>query len=167
MVYQKIKKIYITLTYITNLITFIVTQIYGNKTKRSYEYTSISKYVANFYIIILNIIFILNTLLPKFFIANFFSKHCYFIASDWGKMTISYMISIMFWGTDSLPHFLFGIITLVSCLGLYITEFIFNCQILNKNNISKSVEYKKIKTNKNERDLNSENIVLKHEYFDK
>ena len=45
-------------------------------------------------------------------------------------MTISYMISIMFWGTDSLPHFLFGIITLVSCLGLYITEFIFNCQIL-------------------------------------
>ena len=130
MVYQKIKKIYITLTYITNLITFIVTQIYGNKTKRSYEYTSISKYVANFYIIIFNLIFILNTLLPKFFIANFFSKYCYFIDSDWGKMTISYMISIMFWGTDSLPHFLFGIITLVSCLGLYITEFIFNCQIL-------------------------------------
>ena len=130
MVYQKIKKVYIILTYITNLVTFIVTQSYAKKTKRSFEYTSISKYVANFYIITLNIIFIFNTLFPNLFIAKFFSNHCYFLVSDWGKMIISYMISIMFWGTDSLPHFLYGVITLVSCLGLYLTEFIFNCGII-------------------------------------
>ena len=148
MIYQKIKKIYITLTYITNLVTFIVTQIYGNKRNGKYkEYTSLSKYFANFYIIILHIIFILNTLFPNFFIANFLSKHCYYLVSDWGKMIISYLISIMFWGTDSKSHFLYGIITLVSCLGLYIIEFILNCKILTEETEEMSIPNEKTQKN--------------------
>ena len=110
--------------------SFIVVSILYNKNKTSYtEYTALPKMSSNILIIIIYLILISHSIYPKI-ICSFLSDNFHFLMTDRGKIIANISIGIMYWSCDDIPLLVFEIINFVSSFGLFLTEFIFECNIL-------------------------------------
>ena len=128
--FYEIKKYIQIVVFLLNLITFIVITIVYNKNKSYYaEYTTLSKYSTNVFIIIIFLILLSHTIYPKI-ICSFISDNLHFFMTDRGKIVVNISIGIMYWSCDDMPLLVFCIINFVSSFALFLSEFIFQCNIL-------------------------------------
>ena len=127
---HKIKQYIQILVFLLNLITFIIISIIYNKNQSYYEeYTTLSKYVTNAFIIIIFLILLLHSIYPKM-ICSFISDNLNFFLTDRGKIVVNISIGIMYWSCDDIPLLVFTIINFVSSFALFLSEFVFQCNIL-------------------------------------
>ena len=108
------------------------------KTNNHKEYTGVSHFFLNLYIIIIFILLLGHSLYPRFkpTIINTYFK---FILINKGKIIIIFLISFIYRYSKSIPHYILGILLFISSLLLFIFEFIFYfepvIQILNNKGI--------------------------------
>ena len=122
------KKIQI-LVFTLNLITFIIIISTTNNKKDNYiEYTNLSKYCSNLYIIVLFLILLIHSINQNL-ICSFISNNLSILTNDIGKIIINLLIGILFWSSNNNSHVIFGIINFVSSLALFLCELIFRCKI--------------------------------------
>ena len=120
-----------------NLCSFIIVNLIVNRQKDNYvEYTSLSKFCSNFYIIAFYILILIHSISPKI-LCGFILNNISFISTDIGKLVINWGISILYWSSNNTAHLIFGIITFISSLVLFLSEFIFQCRILKDVNFEK------------------------------
>ena len=138
-----IKHYFQLIVFLLNPITFIIISIIYNKNKNYYEeYSSLPKISSSIFIMIIFLINLSHTLCPKM-ICSFLSDNLHFLMTDRGKMVANISIGIMYWSCDDIPLLVFSIINFVSSFGLFLAEFVFQCNIL-YNNIENEVEDDKI-----------------------
>ena len=114
----------------TSLFSFIVTTLVTNtKSPNFIEYPDLSKFFLNFYIFLILLLCFLDSLYPKI-ICSTLNKSFGIISNTKGKIVVCGAIDIMYYSTDSLPQKLFGMITFVATLALFLGVLVFNCQIL-------------------------------------
>ena len=129
--------------FLINFISFIVITIIYNARKSIYaEYTSLPKISSNIFITIIFLIIICHTIYPKM-ICFFISDNLRFLMTDRGKLIANLLIGILFWSCDDIPILVFECINFVSSFGLFLCEFIFQCNIL-YNNVENSMEEDKV-----------------------
>ena len=103
------EKIQISVIFI-NLISFIIITLITNNKKNNYtEYTTLSIFCSNFYILFIYIITLIHSIYPKI-ICKFISNNLLILTSDKGKIIINLSIGILFWSSNNLPHLVFSII---------------------------------------------------------
>ena len=125
-----IKKIITILSTGTFLVTFIVTTLCTNtKSPNFIEYTDLSKFFLNLYIFILLLLCFGHSIYPSI-ICNIFTDRLGIITTDRGKTVILTSILVMYFSTESMPQKLFGMISFVSTLGLFLSDLILNCETL-------------------------------------
>ena len=140
--FYSIKKYIQICVFLLNLISYIVITIIYNKNKDHYsEYTSLSKYSTNVFIIITFLILIIHTSCPDI-ICSFLKDNLAFFMADRGKIIVNISIGIMYWSCDVTPLLVFEIINFVSSFALFLCEFIFHCKILN-NKLETEIEENK------------------------
>ena len=76
-------------------------------------------------------------------ICSFISNNLHFLMTDRGKLIANLLIGILFWSCDDIPILVFECINFVSSFGLFLCEFIFQCNIL-YNNVENSIEEDKV-----------------------
>ena len=129
--------------FLINFISFIVITIIYHARKSIYaEYTSLPKISSNIFITIIFLIIICHTIYPKM-ICSFISDNLHFLMTDRGKLIANLLIGILFWSCDDIPILVFECINFVSSFGLFLCEFIFQCNIL-YNNVENSIEEDKV-----------------------
>ena len=129
--------------FLINFISFIVITIIYHARKSIYsEYTSLPKISSNIFITIIFLIIICHTIYPKT-ICSFISNNLHFLMTDRGKLIANLLIGILFWSCDDIPILVFECINFVSSFGLFLCEFIFQCNIL-YNNVENSMEEDKV-----------------------
>ena len=129
--------------FLINFISFIVITIIYHARKSIYaEYTSLPKISSNIFITIIFLIIICHTIYPKM-ICSFISNNLHFLMTDRGKLIANLLIGILFWSCDDIPILVFECINFVSSFGLFLCEFIFQCNIL-YNNVENSMEEDKV-----------------------
>ena len=151
--YDIILRIIAILSTGTAFFSFIVTTLVTNtKSPNFIEYTDLSKFFLNFYIFLILLLCFLDSLYPKM-ICSTITKSFGIISSYKGKIVVCGALDIMYYSTDSLPQKLFGMISFVAVLALFLGVLVFNCQILkqqaveennnnNENNCEKSCDSK-------------------------
>ena len=128
--FYEVKRYIQIVFFLLNFVSFIVVSIIYNKNKTSYtEYTALPKMSSNILIIIIYLILISHSIYPKI-ICSFLSDNFHFLMTDRGKIIANISIGIMYWSCDDIPLLVFEIINFVSSFGLFLTEFIFECNIL-------------------------------------
>ena len=128
--FYEVKRYIQIVFFLLNFVSFIVVSIIYNKNKTSYtEYTALPKMSSNILIIIIYLILISHSIDPKI-ICSFLSDNFHFLMTDRGKIIANISIGIMYWSCDDIPLLVFEIINFVSSFGLFLTEFIFECNIL-------------------------------------
>ena len=128
--YELIKKIISILSLSTSLGAFLVTTLCTNtKSPTFIEYTDLSKFFLNLYILILLILMLFHSIYPKM-VCSIFTNRLGIITSSKGKITILVFIMIMYFSTESLPQKLFGMISFVSTLAFFLSELFLNCETL-------------------------------------
>lgn len=147
--FELVKKIYCILAGATNLVTYLVVIFCTNPSSEKFvEYTTLSRFFINFYTLLLLTILLLHSIYPNI-ICGIFSKNMNILSSNKGKITIYFIVSSMYWSTDSVPHFLYAAISFVATLGMLICEIVFDCEILKGKNfdtintVNNSAENKK------------------------
>ena len=141
--FYQIKKYIQIAFFLLNLITFIVVTIIYNKNKSNYaEYSTLPKIGSNILILITFLIIIGHTIFPKM-ICSFISDNFHFLMTDRGKLVANISIGLLFYSCDDLPLLVFQIINFVSSFGLFLMEFIFQCNILH-NGVENTFEEDKI-----------------------
>ena len=129
----------------TSFFSFIVTTLVTNtKSPNFIEYTDLSKFFLNLYVFLILLIFLIHSIYPKI-VFTFITEGFGIITSIKGKIILSLAIDIMYYSTDNLPQKLFGMISFVSVLALFLGDLVLNCEILKQpseesNNESKEVE---------------------------
>ena len=117
--------------------SFIVISIITKNEKSNYiEYTSLSKHLANLYILAIYLMILIHLINPKY-LCSFISENFSFLTSSLGKQIINLSISILYWSSDNKGHLVFVVISFVSSLILFLNELIFQCKILNNINFNK------------------------------
>ena len=126
--------------FLINLISYIIiiNIIYPKKKNIYAEYTAIPKISSNILIITIYLIIISHTIYPKM-ICSFISDNLHFLMTDRGKLIANLLIGILYWSCDDIPILVFEIINFVSSFGLFLSEFIFQCNIL-YNGVENSLE---------------------------
>ena len=125
--------------FLINLISFIVVTIICHVKRSTYvEYTNLPKISSNIFILIIFLIIICHTIYPKM-ICSFISDNLNFLMTDRGKLIANLLIGILFWSCDQIPLLVFECINFVSSFGLFLCEFIFQCNIL-YNNVENTME---------------------------
>ena len=76
-------------------------------------------------------------------ICSFISNNLHILMTDRGKLIANLLIGILFWSCDDIPILVFECINFVSSFGLFLCEFIFQCNIL-YNNVENSMEEDKV-----------------------
>ena len=128
--FYEVKRYIQIVFFLLNFVSFIVVSIIYNKNKTSYtEYTALPKMSSNILIIIIYLILISHSIYPTI-ICSFLSDNFHFLMTDRGKIIANISIGIMYWSCDDIPLLVFEIINFVSSFGLFLTEFIFECNIL-------------------------------------
>lgn len=131
--FDLIRKVYLILASLTNLVTFIVVILCTSPSYKYFiEYTTLSRFFINLYTLMLLLILFLHTIYPKV-LCGIIVKNMSFLSYNKGKIAIHFILSTMYWSTDHIPHFLFAAISFVSTLGMLIFEIIFDCNILGEN----------------------------------
>ena len=140
---------------LANIISFLIMTIYINKKKEKYnEYTNLSKFISNFYILMIFLIMLFDSISPSF-VCKIFSENINIFINSKGKIMIILLIGIMYWTSNNLPHVLFGIVNFISFFVLVLCEFIFDCKILKNVNQGKIVN--KEESNTNEHNISNNN----------
>ena len=115
------------------LFTFIITTLSTNKNSPNYiEYTDLSKFFLNLLIFFLLTLIFSHSLNPKI-VCSIFIKRFGFISTQKGKLILLSAISIMYFGTGSLPQKIFGLISFLTTFSLFLSEYFFNCKMQKKN----------------------------------
>ena len=127
-----IKQIYMTLSVSTSFGAFIVTTLCTNpKSPKFIEYTELPKSFLNFYISLLFILMLCDSINPKM-VCKIFSDRIGIITSGKGKIVLISVITTMYFSTDNMPQKLFGMISFVTVFGMFLAELFLNCEILNQ-----------------------------------
>ena len=114
-----------------NLVSFIVITTITNVEKENYiEFTNLPKKLSNFYIILILLIILIHSISPKY-ICSLISDNLSILTKDIGKLIINLLIGILYWSSNNTTHLVFAIINFVSSFALFLSEFIFQCRILN------------------------------------
>ena len=141
--FYQIKKYIQIVFFLLNLIAFIVVTIIYNKNKSYYsEYSTLPKITSNILIILTFLIIIAHTIYPKM-ICSLISDNFHFLMTDRGKLVANISIGILFYSCDDIPLLVFQIINFVSSFGLFLMEFIFECNVLH-NSVENTFEEDKI-----------------------
>ena len=128
--FELIKKIITSITTAVSLVTFIVTTLCTNTKSQKYiEYTDLSKFFLNFYILLLLLLCFCHSIYPKL-VCKIFTDKIGIITSDRGKIVILSAIIIMYFSTESMPQKLFGMISFVAVFGLFLADLLLNCDTL-------------------------------------
>ena len=135
-------------------IIILSTEISNNNLK---EYTDVSHFFLNIYIIIIFILFLGHSLYPRFK-PTIIKKYFNFILTNKGKIIIIFLISLIYRYSESLPHYILGLFLFVSSFILFIFEIIFNIEAVRDilkgkgieidNNINDNINYNKDEKNK-------------------
>ena len=136
-----------------------------NNKKRNYnEYTNLSRFFSNLYIIIILLILLVDSISPKC-IPNILSVNISILTKSKGKIIIIISIGCLFWTSNNFPHVLFGVINFISVFVLILCEFIFDCKILKKIDQENIINNELIINNGNNKNLgiNKKNIKAKKE----
>ena len=144
-----IKKYIQIIVFLLNLISFIIINIILYKNKSYYsEYSSLPKISSNIFIIILLLIMLSHTIYPKM-ICSFLADNFNLLMNDRGKIVVNISIGIMYWSCDDTPILVFTCINFVSSFALFLSEFIFQCNILHNEVETGLEEDKNSKENSN------------------
>ena len=128
--FELIKQIISIISTSTCLGTFIITTLLTNtKSPEFIEYTDLSKFFLNLYIFILLLLCFGHSIYPSI-ICNIFTDRLGIITTDRGKTVILTSILVMHFSTESMPQKVFGMISFVSTLGLFLSDLILNCETL-------------------------------------
>ena len=128
--FELIKQIVSIISTATCLGTFIITTLLTNtKSPEFIEYTDLSKFFLNLYIFILLLLCFGHSVYPSI-ICNIFTDRLGIITTDRGKTVVLTSILVMYFSTESMPQKLFGMISFVSTLGLFLSDLILNCETL-------------------------------------
>ena len=128
--FELIKKIVRILTTLVCLGSFIVTTLCTKtKSPNFIEYTDLSKFFLNLYILILLLLCFLDSIYPRL-VCKIFSDRIGIITTDKGKIFLLSAIMTMYFSTESMPQKLFGMISFVSVLGLFLAVLLLNCETL-------------------------------------
>ena len=151
--YDLILRIISILSVGTSFFSFIVTTLVTNtKSPNFIEYTDLSKFFLNFYIFLILLLCLLDSLNLNFFCTTI--THSFGIISTIkGKMILMGTIDVMYYSTDSLPQKLFGMITFICVLALLLADQVLNCKILKQKAIDENNE-----NNNNINDRNNNTI---------
>ena len=152
--YDIILRIIAILSTGTAFFSFIVTTLVTNtKSPNFIEYTDLSKFFLNFYIFLILLLCFFDSLYPKI-ICSTITKSFSIISSYKGKIIVCGAIDIMYYSTDSLPQKLFGMISFVATLALFLGVLVFNCKILKQQAVE---ENNNNNENNSERSCDSKN----------
>ena len=115
------------------LLTFVLTTLSTNKKSPNYiEYTDLSKFFLNLLILFLLTLIFIHSINPKY-VCSIFIKRFGFISTQKGKLILLSAISLMYFGTGSLPQKIFGLISFLTTFSLFLSEYFFNCKMPKKN----------------------------------
>ena len=128
--FELIKQIVSIISTATCLGTFIITTLLTNtKSPEFIEYTDLSKFFLNLYIFILLLLCFGHSVYPSI-ICNIFTDRLGIITTDRGKTVVLTSILVMYFSTESMVQKLFGMISFVATLGLFLSDLILNCETL-------------------------------------
>lgn len=122
--YLKIKRIlHIVIFSLDFLIFILVLFSSSSKSKNFKEYTGVSKFFLDFYIMIIYAALIANSIFPKLFYI-IVKRHFRFILTDKGKVIISFLLSMIYWFCKNKPQLTLGVLLLITSIILLIYELI-------------------------------------------
>lgn len=122
--YLKIKKILHIVIFSIDLLIFILVLFSSSsKSKNFKEYTGVTKFFLDLYIIVIYIALIVNEIYPKL-LKFILQKQFAFMLSDKGKVILSFVLSIIFWFSKNKPQLVLGILLFLTSLILLIYELI-------------------------------------------
>ena len=128
--YDLILRIISILSLGTSFFSFIVTTLLTNtKSPNFIEYTDLSRFFLNLYIFLILLLCLVHSAYPSI-LCPFITQSLSIITTIKGKIILSLAIDVMYYSTESLPQKLFGMITFVSTLALFLGDLVLNCQIL-------------------------------------
>ena len=128
--YDLILRIISILSLGTSFFSFIITHLLTNtKSPNFIEYTSISKFFLNLYIFLILLLCLIHSIYPSI-LCPIITDGLGIITTIKGKIILSLAIDVMFYSTESLPQKLFGMISFVAVLALFLGDLVLNCSIL-------------------------------------
>ena len=131
----------------TTFFSFIVTTLLVDTKSPDYiEYTSLSKFFLNLYIFLILLLCFIDSIYPKI-ICDIVKENFSIFTNVKGKIIITIAIDIMYYCTDNLPPKLFGMITFVSALALFLGNLVFNCEILKQQPMEEDNTNKTLESN--------------------
>ena len=130
--YDLILRIISILSLGTSFFSFIITTLLTNTKNPDFiEYTDLSRFFLNLYIFLILLLCLVHSVYPSI-LCPFITESLSIITTIKGKIILSLAIDVMFYSTESLPQKLFGMITFVSVLALFLGDLVLNCKILNQ-----------------------------------
>ena len=130
--YDLILRIISILSLGTSFFSFIITTLLTNtKSPNFIEYTDLSRFFLNLYIFIILLLCLVHSVYPSI-LCTIITESLSIITTIKGKIILSLAIDVMFYSTESLPQKLFGMITFVCVLALFLGDLVLNCKILNQ-----------------------------------
>ena len=158
-IFNLIKYILENLCFITALVSYFIFFLLTDEKREDYkEYTSVTKSVLTFYIFILLIILLFNSLFPKVKL-NFILKYIKIIESQVIKTGILFLLGIIYFASNNKPQLLSGMFFFVCGFAMSIIELLFDCTILTNeelNSHNSSAENSKIQSNQVEIEIKKE-----------
>lgn len=150
--FSPIKRKIQILLFSLNLICFIIIILFTNNKKDYIEYTSLSKFFSNLYIIAILLILLIHSISPNL-IFPLILENISIITNDNGKIVINLLIGILYWSSNNNAHVIFGIFNFVSSLALFICEFIFHFKIIKYIHFDTESNEDKNSNNNNSKDM--------------
>ena len=139
--YKKIKKFLQIGLFSIDLFAFMISIFSTNSSSEKYkEYTGVSKFFLDIYIILIYALLIVITILPGL-VYHRVKRYIIFIFTDKGKVIISFAISLIYWFAKNKPQFILAIILTLSSTLLLIYEFIFYFTKVENFLSSKGIEF--------------------------
>ena len=112
----------------TILLAFLISILSTNvKSPNFIEYTDLSKFFLNIYILFILFVIFVHTIYPKI-ICSIFIKNFYIISSQKGKIILLSFIFIMYFGTGSMPQKIFGMVAFIATFSLFLSNLFLNCK---------------------------------------
>ena len=139
--YPKIKKFLQIVVFSIDIFVFLIVLFSTNSSSEKYkEYTAVSKFFLDLYIMAIYALLILVTILPGLIYSRI-KKYILFIFTDKGKVIISFALSLIYWFAKNKPQFILGIILTITSILLLIYEFIFYFTKVDNFLSSKGIEF--------------------------
>ena len=139
--YPKIKKFLHIGFFSLDIFVFLIVLFTTNSSSEKYkEYTAVSKFFLDLYILAIYAVLLLVTILPGLIYFKI-KKYILFIFTDKGKVIISFAISLIYWFAKNKPQFVLGIILTITSIILLIYEFIFYFAKVDNFLSSKGIEF--------------------------